>query len=107
MARPDDWITPHWPAPPNVRAVCTSRHGGVSVPPYDSLNLGDHVGDESAAVARNRAMFADAIGARPVYMQQVHGRDVVALDAATHDGVQADGCTTTGRGVACTIMVAD
>jgi polyphenol oxidase len=102
-----DWLTPDWPVPPNVRSVCTSRHSGVSAVPYDTLNLGDHVGDDPAAVARNRELVAQAIDAHPVYMQQVHGRDVVRLDAATGDGVQADGCVTNAPGVACTIMVAD
>lgn len=102
-----DWIQPDWPAPPSVRAVCTTRQGGVSRPPYDSLNLGDHVGDQPAAVARNRAVVAQAVGARPVFMQQVHGSGVVRLGPDTPDGIQADGCVGTGPGLACTIMVAD
>lgn len=101
------WISPDWPAPPNVRAVCTTRGGGVSVAPYDTLNLGDHVGDQAEAVAANRNIFANRIAARPVFLKQVHGWAVTALDAATVDGCEADGCITTTRGVACTIMVAD
>ncbi|GAC1604437.1 MAG: peptidoglycan editing factor PgeF [Ramlibacter sp.] len=102
-----DWIIPDWPAPATVRAVCTTRAGGMSVAPYDSLNLGDHVGDEAGAVARNRSRLAQAIGVRPVFLQQVHGGGVVRLDAGTPDGSQADGCAATVRGVACTILVAD
>ncbi|SEU11598.1 peptidoglycan editing factor PgeF [Variovorax sp. OV084] len=104
------WLVPDWPAPPNVRAVCTTRDGGVSRGRYESLNLGDHVGDELALVAENRNRLRMAIGARPVFLQQVHGTGVVALDAAqdvVRDGTAADACTATAAGLACTIMVAD
>lgn len=100
-------ITPGWPAPPHVRAACSTREGGVSVGPYDSLNLGDHVGDDPAAVSQNRARFAQALGVRPVYLKQVHEWDVLAVDVHTPDGAQADACITVQRGIACTIMVAD
>lgn len=100
-------LTPDWPAPPNVRAACSLREGGVSAPPYDSLNLGDHVGDEAAAVAANRSRLAQALGVRPVYMRQVHGTGVAALDAESADGLEADACVSLARGIACTIMVAD
>jgi YfiH family protein len=102
-----DWIVPDWPAPARVRAVCTTRDGGVSLPPYDSLNLGDHVGDDPSAVARNRSIFAAALAARPVFLQQVHGSGVVRLAADTADATQADACVATDAGLACTIMVAD
>ena len=102
-----DWLIPQWPAPPAVHAVCTTRAGGRSVAPYDSLNLGDHVGDDPLAVGANRALLAQALDARPVFLQQVHGSGVVALDAHTPDGTPADACYTRERGVACTIMVAD
>ena len=104
------WLVPQWPAPPNVRAVCTTRDGGVSQGRYESLNLGDHVGDEAVHVADNRARLQRAIGARPVFLQQVHGTGVVTLDAAqdvVRDGTAADACTATAVGLACTIMVAD
>jgi len=102
-----DWIVPDWPAPPAVRAVCTTRAGGVSNPPFDSLNLGDHVGDDPAAVAANRQTLRNALGARPVFLQQVHGVEVITLDAATPDGAVADACLSATPGVACTMMVAD
>jgi polyphenol oxidase len=107
MAFPAGWMVPDWPAPPAVRAACTARSGGASAGPYDSLNLGDHVGDEPAAVAANRAAFAQALRARPVFLRQVHGTKVVRLAADTPDGAEADGCFTSASGVACTIMVAD
>ena len=76
---------PDWPAPANVRAVFTSRQGGVSTIPYDSMNLGEHVGDAPAHVHANRALLSRAVGARSVFLKQVHGRDVAMLDAASTD----------------------
>ena len=64
-------LTPDWPAPAGVHAVCTTRTGGVSAAPYDSLNLGDHVGDNPAHVAANRAILEQAIGAKPIFLNQV------------------------------------
>lgn len=87
--------------------MCTTRTGGVSAAPYDSLNLGDHVGDDPAYVAANRVILQEAIGAHPVFLNQVHGTQVVALDAATPDGAVADACLTDQPGLACTVMVAD
>lgn len=98
---------PDWPVPPHVRSACSLRSGGVSDAPFDSLNLGDHVGDDAAAVARNRERYANALQAKPVYLKQVHGFDVVQLDARTLDGTLADACVTTEKNLACTIMVAD
>jgi YfiH family protein len=102
-----DLLRPDWPAPFGVHAVCSTRLGGVSEAPYGSLNLGDHVGDEPARVTTNRTRFAQAIGAKPVFLSQVHGTDVLYLDAATPHARVADACITTEPGVACTIMVAD
>jgi polyphenol oxidase len=107
MPFPAGWLVPDWPAPAHVRAVCTTRAGGVSHGAFESLNLGDHVGDAPDAIAQNRARFKAAIGAQPVFLQQVHGRHAIALDAKTPDGAQADGCFTRERSIACTIMVAD
>jgi hypothetical protein len=101
------WLIPDWPAPPNVRAVFNTRAGGASAGPYDSFNLGDHVGDDPRHVSANRASLRAALGARPVFMNQVHGVDVLQLDAQSADGTQADACMTDQSGVACTVMVAD
>ncbi|MDR6215666.1 copper oxidase (laccase) domain-containing protein [Paracidovorax wautersii] len=112
-AAPADWLRPDWPAPARVHALCTTRAGGVSAPPYDALNLGDHVHDDPQAVAANRAVLARALAApgtalaRPVFLRQVHGCDVVPLQSDMPDGTAADACTATAPGVACTIMVAD
>jgi YfiH family protein len=103
-----DGIVPDWPAPPGVRAVFTTRAGGVSAPPFDSFNLGDHVRDEPLAVAGNRERLAAFTSpARPVFLQQVHGTQVVRLTPDMPDGIVADACVVQGPGVAATIMVAD
>ena len=102
-----DWITPDWPAPPWVGAVCTTRAGGVSKAPFDKLNLGDHVGDAEGDVAANRSNFARQIGAKPVFLNQVHGFEVAWLDNGAPHYEAADACVTRQPGVACTIMVAD
>ncbi|MDP3335266.1 MAG: peptidoglycan editing factor PgeF [Rhodoferax sp.] len=100
-------LTPDWPAPAGVHAMCSTRSGGVSVAPYDSLNLGDHVGDDAAHVAANRAILQESISARPVFLNQIHGTQVLTLDATTPDGTVADACLTGQPGLACTVMVAD
>uniref|UniRef100_UPI001ABC849E polyphenol oxidase family protein n=1 Tax=Variovorax paradoxus TaxID=34073 RepID=UPI001ABC849E len=106
MAQP--WLVPDWPVPAHVRAVCTTREDGVSQGRYASFNLGDHVGDDPAHVAANRTRLREAIGTRPVFLQQVHGTGLVSLDAPdVADGTAADACTVTVPGTACTIMVAD
>jgi polyphenol oxidase len=100
-------LEPQWPAPAQIRSAFTTRDGGVSAAPFDSLNLGDHVHDNPAHVAQNRAVLQQVISIKPVFLKQVHGMDVAALHAGTADGTQADACITQARGVACTIMVAD
>ena len=75
--------------------------------PYDSLNLGNHVGDRADAVARNRDVLRHATGARPVFLNQVHGTQMLALTPDTPDNLSADGAFTGDPGLACTVMVAD
>lgn len=105
--RPTDWLVPEWPAPAGVNAAFTTRSGGQSRPPYDSLNLGTHVGDALANVQANRAVLQRAVGVRPVFLEQVHGTQVQTLAPDTPDGTVADACLSTQPGLACTIMVAD
>lgn len=100
-------LFPDWPAPPGVRAACSTRDGGVSQGPYASLNLGDHVGDDPAHVAANRQRWAQAIGHAPVFLRQVHGTRIARLDEPGTSPREADGCVSTGKGRACTILVAD
>jgi YfiH family protein len=102
-----DWLLPQWPAPACVHAVCTTRAGGTSKAPFDSLNLGDHVGDDALAVGANRAILQQEIDARPVFLSQVHGTHAIWLSAHSAHGAQADACLTDQARLACTIMVAD
>lgn len=104
---PADWLIPDWPAPAGVRAVFTSRTGGVSAPPFDSLNLGVHVGDTPQDVMHNRLALQRAIGVVPVFMNQVHGENVLAITPSTVHGQAADASVASQAGVACTVMVAD
>ena len=97
-----------WSLPSGIHAVCTTRVGGVSQPPFASWNLGDHVRDDPKAVAQNRSILqAQLGGAKPIFLSQVHGTDVVTLTAQTPDGTVADACLSVERHLACTIMVAD
>ncbi|MHB1352878.1 MAG: laccase domain-containing protein, partial [Thiobacillus sp.] len=81
-------IVPDWPAPERVRSLMTTRAGGVSAPPWDSLNLGDHVGDDPAAVAANRARLRERLPAEPAWLRQVHSARVV--DLGRDSGREAD-----------------
>lgn len=103
----NNWLVPQWPAPVHVHAVCTTRTGGTSFAPYDSLNLGAHVGDDATDLDANRAILHQTIRAQPVFLSQVHGVDTVSISAATVPGTQADGAITDQAGIACTVLVAD
>lgn len=101
-----DFIIPDWPAPPNVRVLVTTRAGGVSAAPWDSLNLGDHVGDRPAHVAENRRRLLQHLPAEPRWLQQVHG--IRCLDAAlVDDRPEADAAFTAAPGVVCAVLTAD
>jgi YfiH family protein len=87
----------------------STRAGGVSVAPFDSLNLSLSVGDDPAAVAENRARWRSALGHPPVWLHLVHGRQVLRLhaDGPEHPGPQADAAWTTDAGVVCQVTAAD
>ncbi|MDD5296347.1 MAG: peptidoglycan editing factor PgeF [Rhodocyclaceae bacterium] len=102
----NDWILPDWPAPGNVRALSTTRAGGVSPTPYASMNLGNHVGDDPECVARNRDILAGATGARPLWLNQVHGTAIAVAGSAV-PGAAADGSVSRLPGAACAVMTAD
>ncbi len=101
------WLAVDWPAPTGIRAIMTTRQGGISIPPFDTLNLGDHVHDSPVSVAANRQRMARVMGARPVFLKQVHGVACVEIGPDTPDGTVADGCVTRSTKVACAVMVAD
>lgn len=98
-------LIPDWPAPAGVRACVTTRAGGVSHAPYDSFNLGDHVGDAPDAVAENRRRLTAECTARPAWLKQVHGLDVAYADPEVI--AEADASWTDTPGIACTVMTAD
>ncbi|WP_182360414.1 peptidoglycan editing factor PgeF [Tomitella gaofuii] len=91
--------------------VFTTRAGGVSDAPYDSFNLGDHVGDDPGAVAANRARLAGALGLAPprlVWMEQVHSRNVTVVDGPVGWAVEVtDALVTTEPDLALVVLTAD
>jgi copper oxidase (laccase) domain-containing protein len=85
-------IRPDWPAPPSVQAAVSTRTGGVSLAPYDSLNLGGHVGDQAARVAENRRRLRSALAldSDPVWLQQEHGTTVARpAESPSHPSLTA------------------
>ena len=101
-------LIPDWRAGPRVGALMSTRAGGVSTGAFDSLNLGRSAGDALAAIDVNRRRFAAALGARPVWMSQVHGTRVLHLPLDEDQAsIGADAAITTQPGIACTVMVAD
>lgn len=100
-------IRPEWDVPSGVHAAFTLRTGGVSAAPFDSLNVGSQVGDSASAVAENRRRVREALAlpSEPVWLEQVHGTDVVDLDAS--DARRGDAAITHARGRVCAIQVAD
>jgi len=100
-----DWLIPDWPLPAGVKACVTTRAGGVSLAPFDSLNLGDHVDDSPTAVAENRRRLTDRFAIQPAWLQQVHGIAVAHADPARV--ATADASWTATPGIACTVMTAD
>ncbi|MBV8347375.1 MAG: peptidoglycan editing factor PgeF [Mycolicibacterium sp.] len=94
-----------------IRRVTTTRAGGVSVPPYDTFNLGDHVGDDPEAVAANRKRLAAAIGLdedRVIWMNQVHGDRVTVVDGPRDAPVDdTDAMVTTTPRLALAVVTAD
>lgn len=103
-----NWLIPDWPAPANVKAVITTREGGVSRTPYASMNLADHVGDEPADVESNRAIMMDrlALPLAPSWLSQIHGCRVVDAEA-TFPGAEADGIYARRPGYVCPVLTAD
>ena len=104
-------LKPDWPAPDRVRAVSTTRVGGVSVPPWNSLNLGSHVEDNPEHVQENRRRLAESLklgSARIGWLNQVHGTAVVELTPNNvGQSAEADASYTRHPGIACAILTAD
>lgn len=104
-----EFILPEWRAPANVRAVATTRIGGVSRGPFASLNLGQQTEDDPEAVAANRRLLRGRLGLarEPAWLHQIHGDDVVRADEVGAALPAADASWTDRRGVACAVLVAD
>jgi YfiH family protein len=102
------YISANWPAPKHIKALTTTRAGGVSEGVFAGLNLGDHVGDDSEKVQRNRKILTSELGLQlnPQWLSQVHGTDVIEASAAGNV-VEADACWTAESGLACVVMTAD
>ncbi|QKE62173.1 peptidoglycan editing factor PgeF [Aquipseudomonas campi] len=100
-----EWLTPDWPAPAHVRACVTTRAGGVSQAPFDSLNLGDHVEDDLQAVAHNRQLLTSVLQCQPAWLRQVHGVQVVEADPA--QVAEADASWSATPGIASAVLTAD
>ena len=110
LARGMDFIIPDWPAPDNIKALSTSRDGGVSLAGYSSLNLAMHVGDCESSVVKNRTALIQQcqLPAEPVWLDQVHGTKVVDLERLSGSAlVQADAAITRSENLLCTVMTAD
>lgn len=100
------WIAPDWPAAPNVRAVATTRAGGTSRGRYAGLNLATRVGDDLRAVEQNRDVLRRHLPADPIWLEQVHGSDVVEVEHVSPPA-RADGAVARSRHRVCAILTAD
>lgn len=101
-----DWLRPDWPAPGNVRACMTTRAGGVSQGPWDSMNPASHVADDPEAVAENRAILRRYLPAEPLWLNQVHGIEVAECGQAPL-GVAADAGVARQAGQVSVVLTAD
>jgi YfiH family protein len=103
-------IKPHWPAPATIHSLVTTRQGGVSSSPYDSLNLGDHVGDQPSQVIANRQILRNQLPTEPIWLKQTHGIEVSTPDSRSHHAsnpVVADAAVTNIPDEVLVIMSAD
>lgn len=105
-----DWIVPAWAGSPRVRAFCTTRHGGVSTGSEATLDLGSArpaAGHDFVAVTENRGRLRAFLPADPVWIQQVHGVEVVQVAAMPSSPPVADAAVTRADDVVLTVRTAD
>ena len=104
-----DWITPDWPVPAKVRAVMTTREGGVSRSPFASFNTATHVADDPEAVAENRRLLRQHLPAEPLWLNQVHGNGVARFGPdGVPDGIpDADASVAFEPDQVCVVQTAD
>ncbi len=104
-------IEADWPAPDHVQAFCTERRGGVGFAPFDSFNLGHHVGDDPGSVLHNRQHLQTLLppGAQLQWLQQEHGSETLELSGAIVDAPypRADSVFTRDTNRACAVLTAD
>lgn len=102
-------LIPNWPVAERIKSCSTTRNGGVSPAPYSSLNLGDHVNDLAQNVRKNRALLVEQarLPSKPVWLEQVHGTEVLTLDGSQPLNLQADAVYSRTVGQVCAIMTAD
>ncbi len=102
------WIKPDWPVPNHIRAISTTRQGGISRRPYDSLNLGLHVDDLESSVLVNRELLRDTLKlpAEPLWLDQVHSTIVANADSKNPE-LTADASVTHQKNQVCVVMTAD
>jgi YfiH family protein len=98
-------IHPDWPVPSRVKSLMTTRRGGVSSAPWDSFNLGDHVGDDPQHVAANRANLREHLPAEPLWLKQVHSARVV--EPGRDAKLEADAAFTRNPATICAVLTAD
>lgn len=100
-----DWIVPDWPAPPGVGALMTTRNGGFSTGACHSMNLGLR-GDDAPRVAQNQNLLRAVCGVEPLWLSQVHGKEVVVVDLAAQSA-EGDAAVAAQPGRAAAVRVAD
>ena len=103
-----NWITPDWPAPENIKAFTSTRKAGVSEGAFASFNLALHVEDNPQQVKQNRQLLFEALNlpSEPVWLEQVHGVQVINADHADNTP-QADAAFSTEKNKVCVVMIAD
>lgn len=102
-------IIPKWPAPKHVKAVSSTRIGGVSQGIYRGLNVGTHVGDKSSVVQRNRVITANQANmpSAPIWLNQTHSTNILRVSEPTDVILDADGSVTSQKNVVLSAMTAD
>ncbi len=103
------WLTPNWNAPQNVKAISTMRAGGGSLPPFDGLNLGNHVGDSKLSVQANRQWLEREanLPSKPIWLNQTHSTKVIELPYKSEEVISADASFTQQIKQVCVVMTAD
>lgn len=106
---PLEFISPDWPAPKHIRCVSTTRIGGFSENGYQSFNLGEHVKDSQQHVVKNRELLSHSLQLPngPIWLNQVHGTEVLELNSNSRKSITADAAYTNEAGVVCAVLTAD